>query len=54
MATIEYLEKPRSTLVATALILWLFAFIARRREAWRAARLAHIDRVISKGLSAIE
>jgi hypothetical protein len=54
MTTIEYLEKPKSTLVATVLAPWLLAFIARRREAWRAAQSARIKRIMSKGLSAIE
>jgi hypothetical protein len=54
MTTIECSQKPRSPFVATALIPWLFAFIARRREAWRAAQSARVERVMRQGLSAME
>lgn len=54
MATIEYSDKSGSMFVATVLIPWLLAFIARRRKARRAAQSARIERIISKGLSAIE
>jgi hypothetical protein len=35
-------------------ILWLFACFARWRAGRRAARVQHVDRVIDKGLSAVE
>jgi hypothetical protein len=33
---------------------WLLAFITRRRAARRAARLIRIQRIVSKGIAAIE
>ena len=54
MATVEYSDKPRSTLVDIALMPTLLVFITRWREARRAAHLARIERILSKGLSAME
>jgi hypothetical protein len=54
MATIEYFEKPKSPLVAMALMPTLLAFITRWRLARRAAHSARIERILSNGLSAIE